>query len=130
MKPLVVVSCPIETMSGYGARSRDIVKALLKYDKYDVKVISQRWGNTSWNALDPNNEEDKKLLNTIWKQSQLPQQPDVWIQITVPNEFQPVGKYNIGITAGIETTVCDAGWIDGVNRMDLTLVSSKSPCNK
>ena len=124
MKPLVVVSCPIETMSGYGARSRDIVKALLKYDKYDVKVISQRWGNTSWNALDPNNEEDKKLLNTIWKQSQLPQQPDVWIQITVPNEFQPVGKYNIGITAGIETTVFDAGWIDGVNRMDLTLVSS------
>ena len=27
--------------------------------------------------------------------------------ITVPNEFQPVGKYNIGLTAGIETTGCD-----------------------
>ena len=48
MKPLVVISCPIETMSGYGARARDIVKALLKHDKYDVKVISQRWGNTAW----------------------------------------------------------------------------------
>jgi hypothetical protein len=124
MKPLVVVSCPLETMSGYGARSRDIVKALLKHNKYDVKVISQRWGNTSWNALDPNNEEDKKLLNTIWKQPQLPQQPDVWIQITVPNEFQPVGKFNIGITAGIETTICDPSWIEGINKMDLTLVSS------
>jgi glycosyltransferase involved in cell wall biosynthesis len=124
MKPLVVVSCPIETMSGYGARSRDIVKALLKYDKYDVKVITQRWGNTSWNALDPNNEEDKKLLNTIWRQPQFPQQPDVWIQITVPNEFQPVGKFNIGITAGIETTLCDPSWIEGLNRMDLNLVSS------
>jgi glycosyltransferase involved in cell wall biosynthesis len=124
MKPLVVISCPLETMSGYGARSRDIVKALLKYDKYDVKVISQRWGNTSWNALDSNNEEDEKLLNTIWKQSQLPRQPDVWIQITVPNEFQPVGKFNIGITAGIETTICDPSWVEGINRMNLTLVSS------
>jgi glycosyltransferase involved in cell wall biosynthesis len=124
MKPLVVISCPIETMSGYGARSRDIVKALLKYDKYEVKVISQRWGSTAWNALDPNDEEDKKLLSTIWKQPQLPRQPDVWIQITVPNEFQRVGKYNIGITAGIETTICDASWIEGVNRMDLTLASS------
>jgi glycosyltransferase involved in cell wall biosynthesis len=124
MKPLVVISCPIETMSGYGARSRDVVKALLKYDKYDIKIISQRWGNTAWNALNLNNPEDKKLYDLIWRQTQLPQQPDVWIQITVPNEFQPVGKYNIGITAGIETTVCDPSWIEGINRMNLTLVSS------
>jgi glycosyltransferase involved in cell wall biosynthesis len=124
MKPLLVISCPVETMSGYGARSRDIIKALLKYDKYDIKIITQRWGNTSWNALDLNNPEDKKMYDLIWKFPQLPRQPDVWIQITVPNEFQSIGKYNIGITAGIETTVCDPSWIEGVNRMDLTLVSS------
>lgn len=124
MKPLIVISCPLETMSGYGARSRDIVKALLKYDKYDVKVISQRWGNTAWNALDLNNPEDKKLYDLIWRQPNLPKQPDIWIQVTVPNEFQPVGKFNIGITAGIETTVCDPSWIEGVNKMNLTLVSS------
>ena len=125
MKPLLFISCPIETMSGYGARSRDIVRALLKHDKYDVKIISQRWGNTAWNALNENNEEDKKIIECIWRQPQLPKQPDVWIQITVPNEFQPVGKYNIGITAGIETTICDPSWIEGINRMNLTLVSSK-----
>jgi glycosyltransferase involved in cell wall biosynthesis len=125
MKPLLFISCPIETMSGYGARSRDIVKALLKYDKYDVKIISQRWGNTAWNALDVNNEEDKKIIDCIWRHPQLPKQPDVWIQVTVPNEFQPVGKYNIGITAGIETTVCDPSWIEGLNRMNLNLVSSE-----
>ena len=124
MKPLLVISCPIETMSGYGARARDIVKALLKYDKYDIKVISQRWGNTAWNALDLNNPEDKKLHDLIWRQPQLPQQPDIWIQITVPNEFQAIGKYNIGITAGIETTICDPSWLEGINRMNLTLVSS------
>jgi glycosyltransferase involved in cell wall biosynthesis len=47
------------------------------------------------------------------------------MQITVPNEFQPVGKYNIGVTAGIETTICAPEWIEGINRMNLTLVSSK-----
>ena len=46
-------------------------------------------------------------------------QPDIWMQITVPNEFQPAGKYNIGMTAGIETTLVDATWIEGVNRMDI-----------
>jgi glycosyltransferase involved in cell wall biosynthesis len=124
MKPSLFISCPIETMSGYGARSRDIVKALLKYDKYDIKILSQRWGNTAHNALDLNNWEDKQLLDLIWKEPQLPHQPDVWIQVTVPNEFQTVGKFNIGITAGIETTVCDPSWIEGLNRMNLNLVSS------
>ena len=46
MKPLLIISCPIDTYSGYGARSRDIVKALIEQNKYDVKVLPQRWGNT------------------------------------------------------------------------------------
>jgi glycosyltransferase involved in cell wall biosynthesis len=46
------------------------------------------------------------------------------MQITVPNEFQPVGKFNIGVTAGIETTICAPQWLEGMNRMDLNLVSS------
>jgi hypothetical protein len=111
-------------MSGYGARSRDIVKALIKHDKYDIKVISQRWGSTPFGALDRDNPEDQKILSLIWNQPQLPFQPDIWIQVTVPNEFQAVGKYNIGITAGIETTLCDVSWIEGCNRMNLILVSS------
>jgi len=125
MKQLIVVSCPIDTYSGYGARSRDIIKALLKTDKYDVKVLPQRWGSTPFGFLQDDNPEHKQILDCILPQPQLNRQPDVWMQITVPNEFQPIGKYNIGITAGIETTVCDAGWIDGVNRMNLTLVSSE-----
>ena len=57
-------------------------------------------------------------------QQPLNQKPDVWMQITIPNEFQPIGNYNIGVTAGIETTLCHPSWIDGINRMDLTLISS------
>lgn len=131
MKQLCVISCPIDTYSGYGARSRDFVKALyeLKKEEYDIKIISQRWGITPWGYLKDNSEEYNWILPLILQQPQLPRQPDIWIQITVPNEFQPIGKYNIGITAGIETTICDPSWIEGVNRMNLTLVSSQHAKN-
>ena len=125
MKPLFVVSCPIDTFSGYGARSRDIVISLIKSNKYDVKVLPQRWGSTPFGFLKADNPDHKLMMDCTLQGNQLPKQPDVWMQITVPNEFQPVGKYNIGVTAGIETTLCDADWIEGVNRMNLTLVSSE-----
>jgi glycosyltransferase involved in cell wall biosynthesis len=124
MKPLVVISCPIDTFSGYGGRSRDLVLPIIKSGKYEVKILSQRWGNTSWGFLQDDNPDHKLLKDCILPTPQLPRQPDVWIQITVPNEFQPIGKFNIGVTAGIETTVCDPSWIDGLNRMQLNLVSS------
>jgi len=52
-------------------------------------------------------------------------QPDIWMQISIPNEFQRVGKYNIGVTAGIESTVPPPDFVEGMNRMDLNLVSSQ-----
>jgi len=124
MKQLFVISCPIDTFSGYGARSRDIALSLIKSGKYDVKIIAQRWGNTPWGFLQDENP-DHKLIKDCILNDQLQRQPDIWAQITVPNEFQAIGKFNIGITAGIETTVCAAPWIEGLNRMNLNLVSSE-----
>ena len=119
-KTTVIVSCPIDTYSGYGARARDFVKALDK-NKYDVKILSQRWGNTRFGYLDDHAEFELKSLIV----PQLTAQPDVWIQVTVPNEFQKVGKFNIGLTAGMETDICPPEWLEGCNRMDLILVSSE-----
>lgn len=120
-KPTLVVSCPIDTYSGYGARARDFVQSIIDLDKYDVKILSQRWGNTRFGYLQ--DHSNQSLASRIIPQ--LTQQPDIWIQITVPNEFQKIGKYNIGVTAGIETTLCDATWVQGCNNMDLVLVSSE-----
>jgi hypothetical protein len=123
-KPIFVISCPINTYSGYGARSRDIVKAIIELDKYDVKILPQRWGSTPQGFIKDNPEWEfltKHLLNS----PQLPSQPEIWMQITVPNEFQPIGKYNIGCTAGIETTIAPAEWIEGCSRMNLILGSSE-----
>jgi hypothetical protein len=123
-KPLFFISCPIDTYSGYGARSRDLVKAIIATDKYDVKILLQMWGNTPWNFIN-DNPEWGFLSEHIWNQPQLPKQPEIWMQITIPSEFQPIGKYNIGATAGIETTVAPGDWIEGCNRMDLVLTSSE-----
>ena len=125
MKPLIFIRCPIDTFSGYGARSRDIALTLIKSEKYNVQITPQRWGSTPFGFLQANNPDHKLIMDCIWKEQQLPKQPDIWIQITVPNEFQSVGKFNIGITAGIETTICAAQWIEGLNRMNLNLVSSE-----
>ena len=124
MKPLFVISSPFDTYSGYGARSRDLIKAVIETNKYTVRLLSQRWGNTPFGFCE-DNFEWKFLLDLVLTNNQLPKQPEIWAQVTVPNEFQPVGKYNIGFTAGIESTLCAAEWIEGCNRMDLNIVSSE-----
>jgi hypothetical protein len=123
-KPLFFISCPIDTYSGYGARSRDLVRAIIELDKYDVKILPQMWGNTPWNFINDNSEWSF-LNNHIWTQPQLPKQPEIWMQITIPSEFQAIGKFNIGVTAGIETTLSPGDWIEGCNRMNLVLTSSE-----
>jgi hypothetical protein len=122
-KNTCIVSCPIDTYSGYGARARDFVKSLiqLKDSEWDIKILSQRWGNTRFGYLEDHNEHDLKSRVI----PNLDSKPDIWIQVTVPNEFQPVGKFNIGVTAGIETTMCHSSWIEGCNRMNLILTSSE-----
>ena len=119
-KNTLAISCPVDTYSGYGARARDFIKALIALDKFDIQILSQRWGNTRFGFLEDHGEYELASLIV----PHLTTQPDVWIQHTVPNEFQPVGKFNIGLTAGIETTICDPSWLVGCNRMDLIIGSS------
>ena len=89
MKPLFIISCPIDTYSGYGARSRDLVKSIIKSNKYDVKVLPQRWGNCPWGFIEDHPEEWGFLTPHLLPQgNQLPKQPEIWAQITVPNEIE------------------------------------------
>ena len=120
-KPTFFISCPIDTYSGYGARSRDLVKAIIELDKFDVKIMPQRWGETPWNFCTDHKEWSFLNKHFIHK---LEYQPDIWMQVSIPNEFQPVGKFNIGCTAGMETNVCNQEWIQGLNRMNFNIVSS------
>jgi len=125
-KNTCVIYAPVDTLSGYGARARDTVKSIieLKKDEWDIKIISCGWGNTPVGFIEENPEWH--FLNPyILPAPQLPAQPDIFMWITIPTEFQKVGKYNIGITAGLETDIVPGDWVEGVNRMDLVLVSSE-----
>lgn len=123
-RPSCVVRAPVATASGYGEMSRDIVRHLIEYDKYDVTVHSINWGATPMDQLNPEVEQDKIILDRIVPEK-FERQPDIYISISVPTEFMPAGRYNIGITAGIETTQASPEWVDAMNRMDVNFVISE-----
>jgi len=122
-KPLLVFQAPVATRSGYGDHSRDILKSLFELDKYDIKIVPTRWGNTPQDQINPQTDFGKKILENI--SIQIDKQPDIFIQVSVANEFRRVGKYNIGITAGVESTIAPQEFIQGGNQMDLIITPSQ-----
>jgi glycosyltransferase involved in cell wall biosynthesis len=117
----VVIASPVATHSGYGHHAREIITNIIEQrgKDWDVKLISLPWGGTPMTYPIP----------TDWQLRLIPlplaEQPDVWIQISVPNELQAVGKYNIGVTAGSEGDICPESWIDNLNSMQLVIVPSE-----
>ena len=124
MKPFIVVQGPVATRSGYGNHTRDLVTGLIQADKYDIQIISLPWGSTPTDALKRDNPEHMEIRKRIATQN-LSRKPDIFIQVSVPNEFQAIGNYNIGITAGIETTAVPHEFIQGANNMDLIITTSE-----
>ena len=123
-KPMLLFQGPVNSRSGYGDHARDLILSLIQMDRFDIKIAPTRWGDcpeTGLKGVARRGELESRYLAS----NNLDRQPDIYIMCSVPNEFQPVGKYNIGITAGIETTIADASWIEGCNRMDLIIVPSQ-----
>ena len=116
----VVIASPVATQSGYGHHAREIISNIIEQrgNDWDVKLVSLPWGHTPMSYP----------LLPDWQARIIPlpltEQPDVWIQISVPNELQPVGKYNIGVTAGTEGDLCPVEWIEKLNAMQLVIVPS------
>jgi glycosyltransferase involved in cell wall biosynthesis len=123
MKPTLLFRGPIKTRSGYGSHSRDLLESLYQMNMFDIKIDSCVWGSTPMTALEDDNLFHQWIKGNIITQFQ--GLPDIYVQVTVPNEFQRFGKFNIGITAGIETTVAPKDWVDGCNKMDLIITTSK-----
>jgi hypothetical protein len=123
MKPVLLFRGPVKTRSGYGSHSRDLLQSLYEMNLFDIKIDSCPWGNTPSTALNEDNEFHKWINDNIV--TYIDSNPDIYVQVTVPNEFQRMGRFNIGITAGIETTVAPKEWVDGCNKMDLVITTSK-----
>jgi glycosyltransferase involved in cell wall biosynthesis len=127
MKKTVLMFAPVMTRSGYGDHARDLAYSILQDDNYDLKIVPTNWGNTPWNGLDISTEKGKLIEKCITYTQQ--DEPDIFIQLTIPNEFVRMGRFNIGITAGIETDLCKPEWIEGCNRMDMVIGTSNHSIN-
>jgi glycosyltransferase involved in cell wall biosynthesis len=125
-KPTCIVAASIFSRSGYGDHGRSICKALIQSDLYDVKIVPLPWGSTPDTALDPDNPAHRIFFDRIIPgQIQENDRPDIFIHVTIPSEFQPAGKLSIGITAGIECSKMRPEWIEGCNKMDLVITTSR-----
>ena len=126
MKKFILICAPVTSRSGYGSHSRDLVESLLDMDRYDIKILDVRWGDCPRNALDGKESRNKKIKECIISpNTPLQKQPDVYIDIRIPHEFQQIGKFNIGITAGVETNAVSGKWLEFCNKMDLVIVPSE-----
>ena len=127
VKPFMLIVAPVESMSGYGSRSRDVVKAILNVysNIYEIGIQSISWGITPMTAL--NDISMIEIKNRIIHPNMLRKQPDICVMITIPQEYPQygIGKYNIGINAGVETTAVPSKWLEGCNFVNLNLVSSE-----
>lgn len=125
-KPICVFQSPIWTRSGYGDWALAIAKSLLRYDKFELAIVPTPWGACSKKNLEEEitDPEGLQLLNRVLKQP-LQKQPEIFMHCTIPNEFAAPAKFNIGLTAGIETTVPKPEWLEGLNRMNLNIVTSR-----
>lgn len=120
----IVIRGPLLSESGYGNHSRQVFRWLLKkHPEADIRVQTLPWGATSW-CLNPDAEDG--LIGEIMKRSgQIDGTYDLSFQIQLPNEWDPkIAKFNVGITAVVESDVCNKNWIDSCNSMNAVIVPS------
>ena len=127
MKKKIFVRGPVLSQSGYGEQARFALRALRsKEDLFDIYIQPINWGQTGWiwNDSEFRKWMDQRILETQVRIQQRQLNPDISLQITIPNEFERLCPINIGYTAGIETDRVSPVWLEKGNQMDKILVVS------
>ena len=119
---MILITAPLDTESGYGAKSREIVKPIVEKYPDDVRISFLRWGNTPRTGLEHPKYEFLKKYKTRFT---LERQPDLHIHIGLATEFKPRGKKNVLFTSGAESDRISPQWIQAINKVcDMVVVSS------
>lgn len=118
---------PVLTASGYGEHARQLLRGILESGKFDVSVCGVKWGHCSFlTGGDEFIDKIRALVQKYEAEKASNPQYDISIQVTIPNEFQKLGRVNIGVTAGIEVDRVSPEWIKKANDVcDLVVVPSK-----
>jgi glycosyltransferase involved in cell wall biosynthesis len=121
----ILLRAPLLTNSGYGIHSRQIFEWLLSKKDINLNVQNLQWGATPWIV---NTTYEEGLYGDIIKKSKDISNIvfDITFQVQLPDEWDPkLGKFNVGVTALVETDKCNPNWFKNINAMDQIIVPSE-----
>lgn len=120
----ILLRAPLLTSSGYGVHSRQVFEWLSSIENVELDVECLNWGMTPWLL---NGEYENGLIKKIMQHSKKVTPPyDITFQLQLPDEWDPkLGKFNIGMSAVVETNRCNPKWIDACNQMNHIVVPSE-----
>jgi len=119
----VILRAPVLSQSGYGVHARQIFRWL---ESKNFKVFSQivNWGNTPWH-VDPNSLGGM-VGRVMASTNDIPSRADISLQLQLPDEWDPaIANVNVGMTALVETDICNPAWIDAANKMNAVILPSE-----
>ena len=114
------------TSAGYGVHARFIARYLFElHDAGEIELFIRAvpWGVTPW-LISP--ELENGLIGRLMERTIEFGGPfDVSIQLQLPNEWDhKLASINIGVTAGVETDICNPAWVGACNEMTGVIVPS------
>tara|TARA_B100000427_G_scaffold89961_1_gene74235 strand:- start:216 stop:1409 length:1194 start_codon:yes stop_codon:yes gene_type:complete len=125
----VLLRGPLLSNSGYGVHSRQVFEFLNSRKDIDLKCDITPWGNTSW-RLKQYEDKSYKNIPTILEKYILEKDISSYkfeesYQVCFPNEWRKISEFDVGITAGVETTICSSNWLHDINLMNKVIVPSE-----
>ena len=131
MRKKVIVRGPALSQSGYGEHTRFLLRSLKsREDLFDIYLLNVGWGKTNWLFEDT---DERTWIDFLLKKTMFHTQQngtfDMSLQVSIPNEWQPLAPINIGVTAGIETTKVSPQWIEKSWAVDKIITISEHSKN-
>ena len=117
----VVYEAPIHSLSGYGCNSREIANYLIEIFEDNLLIVETHWGHNQSYSETGDSVYSKYINKQVKEEIPI----ELFIQVSLPNEFKKVGRKNIGITALVESTLCSTEFVEGCNTMDLVILPSE-----
>lgn len=128
MTKKVILIAPVLTQSGYGVHSRQVAQYLFKLMDEGADFTLDIWPISCGQSPYYLNKSNP-LIARIYKHSErknLEYDVSIQIQMPSPKEWNPnIAKVNIGITAGVETDLCNLDWIKTINAMTHVIMPSE-----
>ena len=121
----ICVRGPLLSISGYGNHTRQVYRWLSENTDHSLTTQILPWGITPWH-INPANENG--LIGKIMAESTNidgSQTFDMSFQVQLPNEWDTsLARFNVGVTAAVETDKCSPHWVQCCNQMNLVVVPS------